>query len=200
MFAVADTVRICSREYTFMFDKGKPLGMIAPIWMNNAAARSGWTTFELGLSPKIDGDELVSRLKDIRPSLILFLQKIHRMEITTDNKNLTIQKTVLKNGVTRIQRSGDGPAQSNDYIIFKHAVTTAKGEEKREGVSSSEIVLSFPVTEYGHPVISDQNVHAFLPLRPFGFTVSACTKFYECVSHVYLSVRHSGRFLDCVEP
>lgn len=151
--------------------------MIAPIWMNNTEAYPEWTTFELGLSPKIDGDELVSRLEDIRPSLILFLKKIHRMEITTDNRTLVIEKRVLQNGVTRIQRSGDGPAQSNNYIIFKYTVTTAQGEEKREGVSSSEIVLAFPVTLDEHPVISDQNVHAFLPLRPFGFNVSACSTF-----------------------
>ena len=79
-------------------------------------------------------------------------------------------------------------------------MTTAQGEEKREGVSSSEIVLAFPVTRDEHPVISDQNVHAFLPLRPFGFNVSACTTFCKRVSHDFLSVRHPGRFLDCVEP
>lgn len=176
VFAVADIVRVVSGPYKFMFDKGKKLGMIAPIWCDDAVAQEGWTTFRLELSDKTHGGELVSHLQDVQPSLLLFLRRIHCMQVTIESKSLTIQKTVLQKGVTRIQRSGDGPAQSNDYIIFKHAVTTAKGEEKRKGVSSSEIVLAFPVTQDEHPVIGDQNVHAFLPLRPFGFTVSTCTR------------------------
>lgn len=178
-FAIADTVHVVSGPYKFMFDKRTKLGMIVPTWSDDVVAPEGWTLFRLGLSAQTQHGELVSHLEDIQPSLLLFLRRIHQITLTTESKTFTIEKIVLQDGVTRVQRSGDGTTRSDDYIISKHTVDTSKcqeREEKRKGVFSSEIILAFPVTKDELPVIDDQNVHAFLPLRSFGFTVSVCAQ------------------------
>lgn len=46
-----------------------------------------------------------------------------------------------------------------------------KGEKQREGVKDSLTILAFPVTSEGIPLESSQQVHAFLPIRDFGFKV-----------------------------
>jgi len=45
------------------------------------------------------------------------------------------------------------------------------GEEQRGGVKSSETILACPLTSEGTPLESSQHVHAFLPIRDFGFKV-----------------------------
>jgi len=46
-----------------------------------------------------------------------------------------------------------------------------EGDKQREGVKTSKTVLAFPVTSKGIPLESSQDVHAFLPIRDFGFKV-----------------------------
>lgn len=174
-----------------------------PTWSDEVIAPAGWTLFQLGLSPQTQHDELALCLQDVRPSYLLFLRRIHCMRVITKNKALTIEKTALPNGAIRVQRFGDGPTRTDDYLIFKHTVKTAGCEEKRTGISSSEILLGFPVTEDEHPVIEDQAVHAFLPLRSVGFPVGSYFSIATnalLILHHPISVYSSCRFPDFVEP
>ena len=173
VFTVADVVRIWSREYGFMFDKREKLGVIAPIWIGDTLNTAGWTIFSLDFSARTNRRELILRLEDIQPSLLLFLRKLHRIKITTPGKIIKIHKTLV-NDITRLtfDLSGSDLPVTNDYILFEHLVKTSPHEEKRKGVKQSAIVLAFPITESGEPVEEDQDVHAFLPIRSHGFRVS----------------------------
>ena len=95
VFTVADVVRIWSRDYGFMFDKRERLGVMAPIWIGRTLNTAGWTIFSLDLSSTTNRKELVSRLEDIQPSLLLFLRKLHRIKITTPAKVIKIEKTLV---------------------------------------------------------------------------------------------------------
>jgi len=56
-------------------------------------------------------------------------------------------------------------------VTVRHLAQTPGGEPGREDIKESEIVLAFPVTEAREPVQRIQDVHAFLPLRCYGFKV-----------------------------
>jgi len=55
--------------------------------------------------------------------------------------------------------------------MVKHMVKIFSHESKREGIGQSEIVLVFPITATGTPILKKQAVHAFLPLKSFSFKV-----------------------------
>ena len=122
-----------------------------------------------------DRVKLVDSLRDIQPTLLLFLRKLHRITITLDGKTADVEKCSLSNGITRLKRTGDEvQSLSSDYRLFSFSTKAYQGEEKRQGINESVIVLAFPITDSGEPSERDQDVHAFLPLRSYGFRVSSC--------------------------
>jgi hypothetical protein len=70
-----------------------------------------------------------------------------------------------------LERIRDGEYTVERYVLVRHLAKTPGGEPGRENVQESEIVLAFPVTEAREPVQRVQDVHAFLPLRCYGFKV-----------------------------
>jgi hypothetical protein len=70
-----------------------------------------------------------------------------------------------------LERILNGTRDVERYILVRHIAQTPVEEPGREGVEESEIVLAFPVTENQEPVMKQQDVHAFLPLRCYGFKV-----------------------------
>ena len=168
---MADTVFVSSGPYTFSFDKHQPLGMIAPIWTRGGTSTPNWTTFQLELATTTRHDKLVSRLRDIHPSLLLFLRQLVCIELELEGRTTRLVKS-LSDGVTNVTRTDSaGQTTSNSYLLFEHSFTPYSGEEKRQGITKSKIVLAFPVAGDGGPIDREQQVHAFLPLRSYGFRV-----------------------------
>ncbi len=173
VFTVADQVYITSGPYSFHFDKTAPLGMITPILGSRYPAVRGWTTFHLHLAPSENGSDLSTQLRDVRPTLLLFLRQLRILRIvipgavtlevrrTDDDDRDTISLERILNGARDVER----------YILVRHLAQTPVGEPGREDVKESEIVLAFPVSENQEPVMKQQEVHAFLPLRCYGFKV-----------------------------
>ncbi|KAI0302873.1 hypothetical protein B0F90DRAFT_1667473 [Multifurca ochricompacta] len=168
VFTIADQVHITSGPYSFHFDKNAPLGMITPVLGTMYPTKRGWTTFHLHLAPTENGKELSTQLRDVRPTLLLFLRQLRALDIAVPD--------VPQNGAIQVQRI-DGPG--DDEVTLERI--EAGGEYKvervpgREGVQQSEIVLAFPVTENHEPVMEKQDVHAFLPLRCYGFNADFIT-------------------------
>ncbi|KAJ3554670.1 hypothetical protein NM688_g2983 [Phlebia brevispora] len=167
VFKVADVVHISSKEYTFKFDKSQDLGMILPIWTEDYPTQEGWTRFHLALSEDISLAALAERLREIEPSLLLFLRKLRRIKISVDGdmRSFSSSPTQEEENITRLTRKEGKSLQDQDYVIVKKKTKTYTEELKREGIKDSEIVLAFPVSEKRDPVIADQPVHAFLPIR-----------------------------------
>ncbi|KAL4248732.1 hypothetical protein ABKN59_007186 [Abortiporus biennis] len=168
-FAVADVVSVTSSCYAFKFDKREELGMIAPIWTGEAI-ESGWTVFRLQLTPQIDSHLLVTYLHDVKPSLLLFLRKLRKLEITCDGETTTFSRRDLKDNITCLDRTDGCTKESFYYLVFRHKLEISTTEEKRSHLKESEVVLAFPITSAKVPVIGNQMVHAFLPLRSYGFS------------------------------
>ena len=172
MFTVAETASIFSGPFSFILDRGQTLGMISPTWIDDRRAEEGWTTIDLALSADTTPKSLTTYLDSIEPSILLFLRKLHAIEIKKKVKSLRLEKTVLDDGITRLTRSLDAYASvCSDYIVFEHTVQTYRDEPDRQGILTSDIVLAFPLTASGEPLEAEQNVHAFLPIRSYGFQV-----------------------------
>lgn len=198
VFTVANEVHISSGPYTFHFDRTAQLGMITPVWGSAYPRRRGWTTFHLRLAPSENGTDLSAQLSGLRPTLLLFLRQLRSLNV--------IAPGVAQHGALQIRRE-DGPGDDlvslerirdgertvERYVLVRHLARTPSQEPGREGIEQSEIMLAFPVTESGEPVIEMQEVHAFLPLRCYGFNVSPLL--YGCIYITFSlgTVHRTGR-------
>jgi hypothetical protein len=163
--------------YTFKLDRREELGMITPIWEPSLTAVPGCTTFGLELSRSADPKMLSAHLKDIQPTLLLFLQKLRYViiegPIGPQGRTATIEihRDDVDTDIISLQRIENGRTSINKYFRVTHVTQTHLGEDRRRDVTHSNVVLAFPLTETEAPQISVQSIHAFLPLRSYGFTV-----------------------------
>lgn len=152
--------------------------MITPALGPRYPARPGWTTFRLQLAPSENGNDLSAQLHDVPPTLLLFLRKLRALSIAvrgvtpggaTDIEVLRIDDD--DRNMVSLERIHNGEHSVEGYIIVRHLAQTTMEEPSRRNVNESEIVLAFPISEHREPVTKMQEVHAFLPLRCYGFKV-----------------------------
>ncbi len=186
VFTVADQVYITSGPYSFHFDKTAPLGMITPILGFRYPAVPGWTTFHLHLAPSENGSDLSTQLRDVRPTLLLFLRQLRILNITTPGVTLEVRRTDDDDrDMISLEHIQNGARDVERYILVRHLAQTPIGEPGREDVKESEVVLAFPVTKNQEPVMKKQDVHAFLPLRCYGFKVCFLVWTKTCAEKCY---------------
>ncbi|KII91731.1 hypothetical protein PLICRDRAFT_173538 [Plicaturopsis crispa FD-325 SS-3] len=174
VFKVADVVHISSGPFTFKLDKREALGIITPIWSDLLPVEQGWTTFRLQLSNSENVANLATHLKSLKPSILLFLRRLRSLNIDIafegTRRNVKIARRDKGEHITNLERVVDGALDlSQDYHAVTHTASTYIGEAKRDGITQSDIVLAFPVGRDGRPDIRTEEVHAFLPLKNFGF-------------------------------
>lgn len=176
MFKIAKEVSIFSNSYAFKFDVSQPLGMIAPIWVPedeqatvvgsfNEGGRG--STFILKLLESVNPSRLSVDMLFPDATLLLFLRKLRCIKIQIDGANSQDVRKDFEDGKTSL-RSGN---TTQHYHVVKHTVDAYTGEYKRPNVSKSDVVLAFPLQGDGEPLVAKQKVHAFLPLRSYGFSV-----------------------------
>lgn len=172
---MADVVYISSGPYTFKLDKQERHGMMTPIWTDRYQVLPGLTSFYLQLAQ--DGQQLVADLEGIKPTLLLFLRQLvsFTIEIAINNiKNVVRinQYDTDDPDVFEVERLFNGNVVfSEKYLKLKHTIEPYQHEEKRQNIAESDVILAFPITENGSPIIRMQEVHAFLPVRSCGFSV-----------------------------
>lgn len=185
VFKAADVVHIRSGDYSFKFDTSdragmQELGMLAPVWgefPSDELVHNNHTQILMDLSAKCNVHSLHEELKELKPTLLLFLRKLNLIKIDISNEtckifsrkyrasssNVLITETINSMG-SRIV------TMSHEYVVIRHVVTGLPKDPKRVGVSTAEIVLAFPLGD-GEPYVTGQLVYAFLPLRDYGFKV-----------------------------
>ena len=151
--------------------------MITPVWGSAYPPKPGWTTFHLRLAPSENGTDISAQVRNLRPTLLLFLRQLRSLNVTTQGVDrhggLQIRREDGPgDNLVSLKRINNGMLKVERYVLVRHHARTPAQEPGREGIEQSEIVLAFPVTETGEPVIKLQDVYAFLPLRCYGFNVS----------------------------
>lgn len=160
--------------------------MITPIWGSRYPPVRGWTTFHLHLAPSENGNDLSIQLRDVRPTLLLFLRQLRVLCVTIPGVTLEVRRTDDGDrDMVSLERILNGTREVETYILVRHMAQTPVEEPGREDVKESEIVLAFPVTENQEPVTKQQEVHAFLPLRCYGFKVCILVWIQTCAETCY---------------
>ncbi|KAH7411292.1 hypothetical protein BKA64DRAFT_378000 [Cadophora sp. MPI-SDFR-AT-0126] len=193
VFQVASKVHIQSNAFSFYFQYGggdneNRLAIITPIWVNDEAPdpnENPLTRMTLTLSQGTDYNDMISQIQDVPEDLLLFLSTLKRLEINLHQPNLRVISTkycksdASEDGKIRltktIEDSNDGGTSctiENIYYITKKDLSNLPRERVRQDIHDCEVVLAFPLDIAGgmtRPLISDQHVFAFLPIRKFGF-------------------------------
>jgi hypothetical protein len=177
VFKAVDVIWISSGEYSFMFDKKEPLGMITPHWCPFPGRKTqGYTSFYMQLSAGYDKEELIHDINSLDPRMLIFLRRLREININVIQNN-KISKTRLtrtdeeisQGRITKLNQDG----VSLRYYLNIHPVNSLPKERKRPNCSQSEIAIAFPLTDPAlGPDLTSQNVYAFLPIRDYGFKAS----------------------------
>lgn len=175
VFKAADVVWISSGAYSFKFDKTKQLGMIAPICdAFPAPVKPGFTSLYLKLSDTYNKRSLLDELRSLDSRLLIFLRRLRNITISISEPfhktwKSTFSKIEIGKDLIRLAENN----KACDYIVTRYQVSNMPQESKRQGVSTSEIILGFPITEEKQPKRESQHAYAFLPIRDYGFEVSS---------------------------
>ena len=184
VFKVARQVWISSGHYSFRFDRDAHLGMIAPIWdAFPGEPKAGCTSLLLKLAPDCDEDSIIDELRSHDERTLLFLRRLRILEIDVKPATFSLKKsfkTVLgrqggsSETTSTMVLTRDGVKKH--YFVYRQEAGNLPKEDRRPGISSSEIVLAFPHTGLDgddvEPIIESQNIYSFLPIRDAGFHVS----------------------------
>ena len=180
VFKVADVVNISSGHYEFKFDRNQPIGMILPINSSFPVEdlRKHDTQVLLNLKSLRDYERIQIELDAIEPQLLIVLRNIRKLHIKAPSSNRTHQVQIAKSddlfrGETMVI-SSEGPVgkEERKYLIVRHLVRDMPEEKRRPGISTSEVVLAFPIKDSVTPKVAPQLAFAFLPIDNFGFCVS----------------------------
>ena len=191
VFKVASKVHIQSGPFSFAFyhtreSDGHGLGMVTPYDEEYEELPDGVRTrMTLILKRSPMTEERCNELFNIPNTLLLFLSKLKKIQI---NREFPNEKTSTIYGhrfdwtsklaiasETTFSGSDLSHSDSTEHLFktFKRNVTGLPYDEARADnhTDRATVVLAFPVDVEEKPVVDNQYVFAFLPLRRCGFTV-----------------------------
>ena len=181
--------------------------MIAPNWADFPGRRlDGFTSILLQLSADYDPKQLITELKSLDPRRLVFLRQLRQINITIIDKSGKTWKSTL--GRHDNSDGADGlevvrllhNKASSTLNITRYPVVSLPSDPKRLGCTASEILLAFPTTESGEPLVEPQSVYAFLPVRDYGFKVSVLPGSCSGEALTYYLVSAAKRFSPHCKP
>lgn len=158
-------------HFRFVYKESDPTTMIIPEWVETPPdfIDLSQTNLVMPLGSMSVREEVLAFLKEIHPSLLLFLQKLRKIEI----------QDLIGNSFTEIRRREEnerviistGEKEEHWKVIRKLLdVPSDLYEERRKDVTQTEIILAFPCKVDGTPEVTrEQYVFSFLPVRKEGF-------------------------------
>ena len=192
VFKIARKVHIQSEPFSFSFEHSRDneddgLGMVTPMTERfeklPAKIRTRMTLTLLG---DIDFQRLRSDFNDVPDTLLLFLRKLEELKIdihppgdaatsVTYSKQEHSQDGLHVVDLAKLSQVGTAAQNSQQkyYVTKKELVNLPSNAARRDkngnNINHATVVLAFPVDKDDHPVLGEQHVFAFLPLRQAGF-------------------------------
>lgn len=178
------------------------MGMVMPMWEETATPlASNRTRITLFLHEdadaereKRDREDIRQQFRELEPAVLLFVRKLRRVDVTFYNEHdfqvwttrLTRRPAGESNRVIVDRRVSGADCldevepESHIYHVTEYTATNVARHEGRDSGSEeaspspheTQIVLAFPITAESVPVIEQQKVFAFLPIKKMGFNVS----------------------------
>lgn len=177
------------------------LGMVTPEWddkdLEEDLPPPNVTRFTLHLHTEPKASESIQQniqkqLRDLQPSCLLFLRNLRRVKISHYTDSLSsprswrvFQKRAPDGLRTCLLESNNselsGRTQEKHYHVTTYRATglspsanreTHSNEPGQSTASEADVVLAFPLLEDSVPLIQQQQIFAFLPVRESKFNVS----------------------------
>ncbi|KAF8865581.1 hypothetical protein BDZ45DRAFT_641278 [Acephala macrosclerotiorum] len=209
VFKVAKKAHIQSGPFSFSFaytrdsdDDG--LGMVTPLDEDyDDLPEDVNTRITLTLLDSSNFEQRAKDLLDIPDTLLLFLTKLNtlyiniyppqgnatRIEYSTTADRERGTETVMKSLVV----DGEYTEKIQDFYVVRRQIHNLPPDAARRHTNQAT-VLAFPIDEDEEPVIAQQYVFAFLPVRPAGFSFLIQSDFVTQASRE--DVFHSARNLS----
>lgn len=180
---MASKVHVQSGPFAFYFkyageDDG--MGMVTPFnGKREELPNDVRTRFILTLKDKLENSDLVKEFTDLPDTLLLFLTTLKRLRISIKYQGDYLTRSLMyelneATGVGSLSKTSN--KEKLDYLRFfvrQNTVRNLPPEKARKNITDADVILAFPVGTSGDiPVIEQQHVCAFLPLRKIGFSVS----------------------------
>jgi hypothetical protein len=183
VFKVARKVHVQSGLFSFAFEyqHGKDedgLGMVTPINENLVyVPQAVRTRIILFLLEQCDRTKLYREFTSLPGTLLLFLKKLKTFSVKisipghpeVDN---VYSLSSSKNGVKIHKTLANLDSTVQSYWITRQRAKHMPDDSARKNINEAEIILAFPLDPDETPVVADQLVFAFLPLRKAGYKVS----------------------------
>jgi hypothetical protein len=187
VFKVAYKVHIQSEPYSFAFSHRRDsddngLGLVTP--MNEPfrpIPEDVRTRMTLHLLETCDRKELGEDLLKLPDTLLLFLAKLKKLTIRVElpGDSLQVRQYSLSSSGSRatIQKAmttalSEVSQESSQVYLIKHRlVSDMPPDGARKDITNAKVVLAFPLGVRDEPIVEEQYVFAFLPVRPVGFKV-----------------------------
>lgn len=187
VFKVARKVHIQSGPFSFSFEHTRDsdddgLGMVTP--MNEEyedLPETVHTRMTLTLLDTSTFDQRVQDLLSIPDTLLLFLTQLKTIVINIYPEGKSAVETKYSHGNDsgqglekvrkRVRRGGELSDTPRTFHVTRKEVKNLPHDDARKHTNRATVVLAFPVDENSLPVVEQQHVFAFLPLRQAGFTV-----------------------------
>ncbi|KAK6354592.1 hypothetical protein TWF696_003734 [Orbilia brochopaga] len=195
VFRIASRVWISSGYYSFRFDKDEPLGRVYPIWdslPSHIERKKGYTAILMKVLDNIQPSEIAGSLQAIDPTILLFLNKIKKLELNsitneptpvtfwTSNRReeggrwkdllmadmIPSEPHVLSSILTRNE------TESIAYYAFRYPVSGLPDHSLRP--KSADIILLFPRSIES---IQFATAYSYLPIREYGFKFTIQSNF-----------------------
>jgi len=188
VFRVSDEPEIYSNGYQFKFSNKSTLGakgvvnklaFILPEWIERKRVdvEDGYTNIILPFKKALSKEEKL-RITDIEPDLILFLNKLQRLEIINEQVGLhTVVTKMRKGSIVTIQymqkqQEAEASVIKKSYYIIERQIKVPSNVnvEQRKGVHNTKIILAFPIDNKKSLLFNlEQKVYSFLPIIESGF-------------------------------
>lgn len=191
IFKVANVVHVFSNLYSFKFDRRAMLGMTTPIMdtfppENLIDGLEQWiygthTKLLLELLGHSEFTGITAELQKLKAQTLIFLRKIRKLVVRTPNEDMYFECQIvpkdrnLDGGETATLVKESWSAKKckkteEKYLIVRQSIPSSVDDERRNGVTSTEIVFAFPVDGW-RPSLHAQDSLAFLPINVYGFNV-----------------------------
>ncbi|CAF1079827.1 unnamed protein product [Rotaria sordida] len=191
VFMVSNCPEIHSRDYHFCFDTAdgkEQIGYIRPIWLDKCdevlPSAEEWTTC-IRL-PIERGSRLEENFDNIQAKLLLFLNRLRRIEIvgrlsstTTNDQSRIFTRIDHADGkIIELQEmTTNGTVTKNLWLVVKKVLQVSEHikEKLREvkcDVHSTTIAIAYPLNNLQNSIQQlppAQPLFAYLPLRSYGF-------------------------------
>lgn len=186
VFTVTDRPEIHSNNYHIKFDLSNGhIGYILPEWLNDYEIslnkqknyinsildeKDFNTCIRLPLKSESEMQRhksslLTNNFNDIKPNLLLFLNRLRKLAIINRNGKNRIYERIDKD--QNLVEIVSGEDKCHKWFVIRDVIDVPESIRPADCVKSTELCLAFPLDDLEN--LEKMDVFAYLPLRSFGF-------------------------------